>query len=403
MFLFCSAGIVLDIVNGNGKINPSALRILRVFRIARLLKFLDFAKGVRQLVVALVISLPSLFNVATLIFIIVFIYAIIGMSLFGNIKHQGSINDMENFENFGKSMLLLFRLTTAAGWNDILDSLSVAPPDCDPLLENIPYQECGRQLVATAYLVSYVLFIYLIMINMYIAILLESVSSVHHEEDFLIRKETIDNFYNVWNSFATEGGTTIPYSKLSDFAAKLMKPLKIPQPNNMKIFRMRIPLRKGNQVHVFDVMKAMVKKTLEKEGKLESPEKFDEIVTRMEVSFIGRKRTANYVKSKPSSKEAAVIALQKAYRTHLMRKRLQEVVETAQRLTNAFANPCGSQWDIGPQSSNQNHLNETNSKEDSKNVQMCTIQVHDQSYFGMVSKKDAFSTETSDAVEDTRL
>lgn len=59
---------------------------------------------------ALIVSLPALFNIGALLGLITFIYAIIGMSVFGHVKKQKAINDMVNFETFGRSMQLLFRL-----------------------------------------------------------------------------------------------------------------------------------------------------------------------------------------------------------------------------------------------------------------------------------------------------
>ena len=317
--------------------NPSFLRILRIFRIARLLKFLDSAEGVRKLVVALVISVPSLLNVGMVIFIIVFIYSIIGMSLFGDTPLKGSLDDMMNFQDFGSSMLLLFRLTTSAGWNDIVDSLSV---DCGSSCIIHPVRCDNNVMTISFYLGSYVLVIFLIMVNMFIAILLESVNSVSKEDEFILGETTVDDFYEVWNNFAPLGEVCIPYQKLSNFAAKLKKPLQIPQPNDMKIFRMKIPLRKRQQVHVFDVMKAIVKYCLEREDQLESPEEFDKIVSKMEIKFYrNQKRTIR--RDKPSSKEAAANVIQKAYRAHLRRKRLQDVVDMAKRLTEALVNPQG--------------------------------------------------------------
>ena len=86
---------------------------------------------------ALLISLPSLFNVGMLLLLVIFVFAIIGMSTFSRVKKQGNIDDIVNFETFGNSMMLLFRLSTAAGWNDVLDSLMLEPPDCDPGVQRI--------------------------------------------------------------------------------------------------------------------------------------------------------------------------------------------------------------------------------------------------------------------------
>lgn len=71
---------------------------------------LQAAKGIRKLLFALVVSLPALFNIGALLGLITFIYAIIGMSVFGHVKQQRALNDMVNFETFGRSMMLLFRL-----------------------------------------------------------------------------------------------------------------------------------------------------------------------------------------------------------------------------------------------------------------------------------------------------
>jgi hypothetical protein len=67
------------------------------------------AKGIRKLLFALVVSLPALFNIGALLALITFIYAIIGMSVFGHVRQQGALDDMVNFETFGRSMQLLFR------------------------------------------------------------------------------------------------------------------------------------------------------------------------------------------------------------------------------------------------------------------------------------------------------
>ena len=75
--------------------SPSLLRVLRIFRIARLLRLVEFAKGIRQLLWALMISLPALFNVGALLFLVIFIYGIIGMSAFGHVKQEGALNENE--------------------------------------------------------------------------------------------------------------------------------------------------------------------------------------------------------------------------------------------------------------------------------------------------------------------
>lgn len=106
------------------------LRMLRVTRVFRLFKFL---KGIRKLIVAFLISIPGLLNISGLLFLLMYIYAIVGMNFFMNIKLQNSFSQTVNFQTFGKSFLLLFRLSTGNGWDDVLSTLRLSSDDsnCD--------------------------------------------------------------------------------------------------------------------------------------------------------------------------------------------------------------------------------------------------------------------------------
>ena len=54
--------------------------------------------------------LPALFNIFLLLFLVMFIFAIFGMSFFMNVKHRGTLDSVYNFETFGQSMILLFQV-----------------------------------------------------------------------------------------------------------------------------------------------------------------------------------------------------------------------------------------------------------------------------------------------------
>lgn len=110
-------------------VSPLIFYSVRIFRLFRILRFLEATKGVRKLLFALLISLPALLNVATLLFLIIFIYAIIGMNVFMNVKLQNSLTSNNNFQTFGKAFVILFRAGTISGWNDVLDALMIANDD----------------------------------------------------------------------------------------------------------------------------------------------------------------------------------------------------------------------------------------------------------------------------------
>ena len=91
--VFAWLGIAMDSVIPNSVIDPSILRSFRVFRVARILRIIQMAKGIRRLLYTLICSLPALINIGTLLLLIIYIYAVVGVAMFGYVRRQGILND----------------------------------------------------------------------------------------------------------------------------------------------------------------------------------------------------------------------------------------------------------------------------------------------------------------------
>ena len=65
---------------------------------------------------------------------------------------------------------MMTRLATSAGWNDVLSSIMISEPDCDPNLFDGSKPgtpgDCGFGTFGIAYFASFVLVAFLVMINM---------------------------------------------------------------------------------------------------------------------------------------------------------------------------------------------------------------------------------------------
>lgn len=83
--------------------------LLRVLRVLRIVKLIPKAKGLRVLMMTLLWSLPAFLNISCVLLLCMFIYAIIGMNLFGAMKLGEDLNYNANFQTFPLAMLLLFR------------------------------------------------------------------------------------------------------------------------------------------------------------------------------------------------------------------------------------------------------------------------------------------------------
>ena len=160
-------------------VSPTLLRVVRVAKIGRVLRLVKGARGIRTLLFALAMSIPALFNICLLLFLVMFIFAIFGMSFFMNVKHRGTLDSAFNFETFGQSMILLFQMSTSAGWDGVLDGL-INEEDClKDNLETGVAGNCGNSAMGIGFLLCYLVISFLIIINMYIAVILENYSQVN--------------------------------------------------------------------------------------------------------------------------------------------------------------------------------------------------------------------------------
>ena len=265
-------------------ITPNLLRVIRVFRVGRLLRFFEKAKGIQRLLFSLVISLPALFNVGAILFLIVFIYAIIGMSFFAHVKKTGALNEVVNFETFLNSILLIFRLMTAAGWNDVLEPLLIQPPDCDPNYKGMSNGNCGNDWIAVCYFSSFIIIIFLVLINMYVAVILENYNNVMEQEKIGITGEDIDLFYQHWMLYDPDSTQYIYYSDLSEFLHTLEGNLRIKQPNKAACALLNIPLYEDDKIYCLHLLQVLVKRVVTGYEEFDSDE-FNVVMKRMEERF----------------------------------------------------------------------------------------------------------------------
>lgn len=93
--IVCAAwfGMIIDSIEMDSFIDPSILRCFRVFRVARILRIIQMAKGIRRLLYTLVCSLPALMNIGTLLLLIIYIYSVVGVAMFGTVQRQGILTD----------------------------------------------------------------------------------------------------------------------------------------------------------------------------------------------------------------------------------------------------------------------------------------------------------------------
>ncbi|XP_073351388.1 sodium channel protein type 4 subunit alpha B isoform X2 [Pagrus major] len=303
-------------------VSPTLFRVIRLARIGRVLRLIRGAKGIRTLLFALMMSLPALFNIGLLLFLIMFIFSIFGMSNFAYVKKEGMIDDMFNFETFGNSMICLFMITTSAGWDGLLSPIMNTPPDCEPNVENpgtMVRGNCGSPGIGIVFFTTYIIMSFLVVVNMYIAIILENFNVATEESADPLCEDDFEMFYETWEKFDPDASQFIQYSKLSDFCNTLKDPLRISKPNTIKLIHMDLPLVPGDKIHCLDILLALTAQVLGDSGEM------DALKASMEEKFMAN--NPSKVSYEPISstlrrkqEEVAATVIQKAYRKHLLQR-----------------------------------------------------------------------------------
>ncbi|XP_074071895.1 sodium channel protein type 9 subunit alpha-like [Macrotis lagotis] len=257
------AVIILNDLTQRYILTYAQMQVVRLIRCGRVLNFIKGTKGIGTLLSAMMLSLPALLNIVLLFFLVMIIYAIIGMSQFAFVKKDAGINDMFNFETFGNSMLCLFQTTTFAGWDGLLAPiLNTGPPDCDPEKfgsESNVNGNCGSPSFGIFYFVSFLIISFLLLVSMFTVIIFEIFSAITEENAKSLSEEAFDNFYEVWQTFDPDTTHFIDYNQLSDFVASLDPPLLIAKPNKIQLMAMDLPVSRGNRLFCPDVLFALAK------------------------------------------------------------------------------------------------------------------------------------------------
>ncbi|KFP07317.1 Sodium channel protein type 10 subunit alpha, partial [Calypte anna] len=302
-------------------ISPTLLRIFRLARIGRILRLIRRAKGIRTLLFALLMSLPALFNIGLLLFLVMFIYAIVGMTNFACVGWEGGIDNLFNFQTFDSSILCLFQITTSAGWDNLLVPLLKGSNSCAPNLNLTEEQKqnCTNREVGILYFVSYVIISFLIVVNMYIAVILENFSVATEESTDPLCDDDFDMFYETWGKFDPQATQFIEYSALSDFADALAEPLRIPKPNKIQLISMDLPIVSGDKIHCLDILLAFTKRVLGESGGLDGLElHIEEKFMAANPSEVTYKPITTTLKRK--QEELSALIIQKAFRRYLRQR-----------------------------------------------------------------------------------
>jgi hypothetical protein len=204
--------------------------LFRIFRVARVFRLIKSLKGLRILFQTVLIALPSVVNVGTILLLAMFIFAVMGMNLFANTKWQENLNRHANFWSFDKSMMTLFRCFTGESYNAIMHDATVQPPYCSPGewvdINGITRpSNCGNSLASYAFFCMYFLLANYILLNLLVAIIIDSLVLVTDMHEGIVKPADIDQFRIGWAELDPDGDSMIPIDKVCNLIIRVNWPL----------------------------------------------------------------------------------------------------------------------------------------------------------------------------------
>ncbi|XP_026090474.1 voltage-dependent N-type calcium channel subunit alpha-1B isoform X7 [Carassius auratus] len=268
MFDFITVlGSISDILVTEMKMDKRInLSFLRLFRAARLIKLLRQGYTIRILLWTFVQSFKALPYVCLLIAMLFFIYAIIGMQVFGNImlSEDSAINIHNNFQTFFQALMLLFRSATGEAWHEImLSCLSDRPCDHD---SGTTGKECGSDF-AYFYFVSFIFLCSFLMLNLFVAVIMDNFEYLTRDASIL-GPHHLDEFIRVWAEYDPAACGRISYLDMYEMFRHMSPPLGLgkkcpPRIAYKRLVRMNMPIAEDRTVHFTSTLMALIRTALE--------------------------------------------------------------------------------------------------------------------------------------------
>ncbi|KYO24258.1 hypothetical protein Y1Q_0004297 [Alligator mississippiensis] len=267
-------GSITEIILTDTKlVNTSGFNMsfLKLFRAARLIKLLRQGYTIRILLWTFVQSFKALPYVCLLIAMLFFIYAIIGMQVFGNIKlDEGShINRHNNFRSFLASLMLLFRSATGEAWQEIMLSClegKGCEPDTTATSGQNENERCGTDL-AYVYFVSFIFFCSFLMLNLFVAVIMDNFEYLTRDSSIL-GPHHLDEFVRIWAEYDRAACGRIHYTEMYEMLTLMSPPLGLGKrcPSKVaykRLVLMNMPVAEDMTVHFTSTLMALIRTALD--------------------------------------------------------------------------------------------------------------------------------------------
>ncbi|KAF9285597.1 calcium channel protein [Mortierella alpina] len=195
----------------------------KLFLTAILFRLVPRSDSLNQLFMTMAASMGSISSLLGVWLVVFAVYGIMFVEVFGLTAYGPNGSDNVNFRHIGTSLLVMARMSTGEGWNDLMHDFAVEKPHC----VNEPYDyllsDCGSTAWAYTLFITFNIISMYIFTNMFIVVVMHNFSYVYQIAPgfSLITREEIRGFKRVWSEVDKDHKGYIQEKDLALFLMKL--------------------------------------------------------------------------------------------------------------------------------------------------------------------------------------
>ncbi|XP_057298022.1 voltage-dependent L-type calcium channel subunit alpha-1S-like isoform X2 [Hydractinia symbiolongicarpus] len=208
------ADLLYKHLQNTGSIGVSVLRSVRLLRIFKVTRFWS---SMQNVISSLMNSIRSILSLILLLLLFIFIFALLGMQLFGgqfHSIHKGK--SRTSFDNFPKAMLAVFQIMTGEDWNSVMYRGITA----------FGGPKSVRGMLASLYFISLVILGNYTLLNVFLAIAVDNLANAQvltkDEEEELRRAEEQKRLLNIMFSPIVDNRKQSKWTKVRSVPKMLM-------------------------------------------------------------------------------------------------------------------------------------------------------------------------------------
>lgn len=213
----------ISILSYGNKPKPSAQNLSRVSCILTLTLWIPRVTSLKRLISVLGACIQDIVALLATWLTFFLAYAIAFNQSFGLTKLGENSTQNQNFRTVPKALILLFRMSTGEGWNEVMEDFTISSPYCYEVVKagNSTSSECGNAALAYFLFITWNVLSMYIFANLLISLIVESFWYLFQHTPLSGQREVdIKNFLKLWQEYDPHATGYIPLRSFPDFLSR---------------------------------------------------------------------------------------------------------------------------------------------------------------------------------------